>query len=55
MAEIQHYLIVDASAAAVYEAVTTQAGLAAWWTVQTVARREVGAATRSPGIDRRPA
>jgi uncharacterized protein YndB with AHSA1/START domain len=43
MAEIQHYLIVDASAAAVYEAVTTQAGLAAWWTVQTVARPEVGA------------
>ena len=43
MAEIRHYLIIDASPGKVYEAVTTRAGLAAWWTEQTVAEPAVDA------------
>jgi uncharacterized protein YndB with AHSA1/START domain len=43
MAEIRHYLLIDAPPDKVYEAVTTQAGLAAWWTGQTVARPAVDA------------
>ena len=43
MTEIRHYLVIDAPPERVYEAVTTRAGLAAWWTSETVAEPVVGA------------
>jgi uncharacterized protein YndB with AHSA1/START domain len=42
MPEIRHYIEVDAPAEKVFDAVTTQAGLAGWWTVQVEAQPEVG-------------
>ncbi len=43
MAAIKHYLIIDAPPQRVYQAVTEQTGLAAWWTQETVAQPELGA------------
>lgn len=43
MAEIRHMLLVDAPIDALYKAVTEQQGLAAWWTLETIAVPEVGA------------
>lgn len=43
MAEIKHLVEIDAPASVVYRAVTEQAGLAGWWTTETVAEAKVGA------------
>jgi uncharacterized protein YndB with AHSA1/START domain len=43
MAEIRHMLLIDAPADRVYRAITEQAGLAGWWTVQALAEPRVGA------------
>ena len=42
MPKIHHQLIIGTPAKTVYNALTTQAGLAAWWTPQTVAIPEIG-------------
>lgn len=42
MAEIRHKLAITAIPEKVYEAVTTQEGLAGWWAKQTIAKPEVG-------------
>lgn len=42
MPELKHLVTINAPAAAVYRALTEQEGLAGWWTVQTIARPEVG-------------
>lgn len=42
MYEIKHLLTIDAPRAAVYMALTEQAGLAGWWTTETVAEPTVG-------------
>ena len=42
MAEIRHMLLIDAPVEQVYRAVTEQAGLAGWWTVQVVAQPVAG-------------
>ncbi len=42
MPDIKHYLVIDAPAETVYKAVTNQAGLAGWWTEETIAEPTVG-------------
>lgn len=42
MADIKHLVLIQASAESVYRAITEQAGLAGWWTTQTVAEPRVG-------------
>ena len=42
MADIKHYLIIRAPMETVYRAVTEQAGLAGWWTEETIAEPVVG-------------
>ena len=42
MADIKHLVEIEAPAETIYRAVTEQAGLAAWWTRQTIAKPEVG-------------
>ena len=42
MEHIRHYVLIKAPVEKVYEAITTQQGLANWWTRQTVAKPEVG-------------
>ena len=42
MADIRHYLRIDASRSAVYRAPTEQEGLRAWWTAQATAKAEPG-------------
>jgi len=37
MADIKHYLVIDTPASKVYEAITSQKGLAGWWTLETTA------------------
>ena len=46
MPNIHHELIIGASAEKVYHAITSQEGLAAWWTPQTTARAEKGSTAR---------
>lgn len=43
---IHHRLLIEKPPYVVYEAVTTQAGLSAWWTPQTTARPERGSVSR---------
>lgn len=43
---IHHRLLVEKPAEIVYEALTTQKGLAGWWTPDTVARPEVGSVSK---------
>jgi uncharacterized protein YndB with AHSA1/START domain len=43
MAGIKHNVIITAPPAQVFAAVTEQAGLAAWWTPETIAQPELGA------------
>lgn len=43
---IYHRLLIEAPAETVYEAITTQKGLAGWWTPETIARPEVGSISR---------
>jgi len=42
MADIKHYVIIKAAPEKIYEAVTTQNGLASWWAKQTTAKPETG-------------
>ena len=42
MENILHQVDINASISSVYEAITTQNGLANWWTKQTIAKVEVG-------------
>ncbi len=42
MPEIKHNVIIKTTPEKVYEAITTQEGLANWWTKQTIAKPEVG-------------
>ena len=42
MAEIHHMLLIDVPVERVYQAITDQDGLAAWWTTQVVAKPVVG-------------
>ena len=42
MPEIKHNLIIKTNPEKVYEAITTQEGLANWWAKQTIAKPEVG-------------
>lgn len=42
MPELKHLVVVDAPVEAVYRALTEQAGLAGWWTRDTVAEPTVG-------------
>lgn len=43
---IYHRLLIEAPAEKVYEAITTQEGLAGWWTPETIAKPEVGSISR---------
>lgn len=42
MADIKHYVIIKVGPEKIYEAVTTQDGLANWWAKQTTAKPEPG-------------
>ena len=42
MEKINHYLVINANISIVYEAISTEKGLAAWWTTKTMAKPEVG-------------
>ncbi len=42
MAELKHLVVIDAPLETVYRALTEQAGLAGWWTRETVAEPTVG-------------
>ena len=42
MVDIRQMLLIDAPADTVYRAITEQEGLAGWWTVQALAKPEVG-------------
>ena len=42
MADIRHLVVIDAPVDSVYRALTEQAGLAGWWTTDTIAEPEVG-------------
>jgi len=42
MAEIRHLVVIAAPPSKVYAALTEQAGLAGWWTEETVAEPVVG-------------
>lgn len=46
MKSIFHRLLIKAPAAKVYEALTTQEGLAGWWTPETTAKPETGSVAR---------
>ena len=41
MPEIRHNVIIKTTPAKVYEAITTQEGLANWWAKQTIAKPEI--------------
>jgi len=43
---IHHRLLIEAPVEKVYGAITTQEGLAAWWTPETAAKAEVGSVSR---------
>ena len=42
MADIRHKLVIKVAPEKVYEAITTQEGLASWWCKQTTAKPQVG-------------
>jgi len=42
MAEIRHNVVIKATPEKIYQAVTTQEGLANWWAKQTTAKPDVG-------------
>ncbi|UGU16547.1 SRPBCC domain-containing protein [Sinomicrobium kalidii] len=46
MKSINHRLVIEAPIEKVYESLTTQEGLAGWWTSQTKAKPETGSAIR---------
>jgi uncharacterized protein YndB with AHSA1/START domain len=42
MADIRHNVVIKAPVEKIYNAITTQEGLASWWTTDTIAKPEVG-------------
>jgi uncharacterized protein YndB with AHSA1/START domain len=42
MTDIRHNVVIKATSEKVYEAITTQEGLAHWWAKQTTAKPEIG-------------
>ena len=42
MAEIRHNIVIKATPEKIYQAITTQEGLANWWAKQTTAKPDVG-------------
>jgi hypothetical protein len=46
MPNIHHELIIGAAVTSVYQAITSQQGLSAWWTPQTTAKAEIGSTLR---------
>jgi len=46
MPDIRHELLIGAPAEVVYRAITTQEGLSAWWTPQTIAKPEIDSILR---------
>ncbi len=42
MANIRHNLTIEVQARIVYDAITTQEGLAGWWTTNAIAKPEIG-------------
>lgn len=42
MVDIKHKLVIKATPAIVFHAITTQQGLESWWAKQTIAKPEVG-------------
>jgi len=42
MANIRHYLIIEATPKKFYEAITTERGIKIWWTIQTNAKPTIG-------------
>ena len=48
MKSICHKLVIKATPEVVYKAVTTQEGLAGWWTPETSAKLETGSISRFP-------
>ncbi len=42
MAAIRHFLEIKATPDVVYDAITTQKGLADWWTVETTSQEKIG-------------
>ena len=42
MTAIRHNVVIKATPEKIYEAITTQEGLASWWAKQTIAKPEVG-------------
>ncbi len=48
MPHIRHNLFIGASAEKIYRAITSQEGLSAWWTPNTIAEEEVNSIARFP-------
>jgi uncharacterized protein YndB with AHSA1/START domain len=48
MPDIRHQLLIEAPAEQIYKAITTQAGLAGWWTPGTEAKPEINSIARFP-------
>jgi uncharacterized protein YndB with AHSA1/START domain len=48
MPNIRHELIIGAPVEKVYNAITSQQGLSAWWTPDTTAKQEVASVSRFP-------
>ena len=42
MADIRHNIVIKATPEKIYEAISTQQGIEAWWCKQTIAKPEVG-------------
>ena len=48
MPNIHHNLLIGASAEKIYNAITSQEGLSAWWTPNTTAKAEINSVARFP-------
>lgn len=48
MSGIHHEILIVSSAEKIYEALTTQSGLASWWTPKTIAEPEAGSVSKFP-------
>jgi uncharacterized protein YndB with AHSA1/START domain len=48
MPNIRHNLLIGASAEIIYNAITSEEGLSAWWTPNTKAKQEVNSVARFP-------
>ena len=52
MADLRHQITINAAPAKVYEALTTQEGLRAWWTADAATEKKVGGKAEV-GFDKR--